>query len=74
MYIPNIEQAIIEELHRLTETQQAYLLGFIKSMLPEKDKDSSKLLRFAGLISQNDLNKMQLSIQEDCGNIDINEW
>ena len=73
-HISNIEQAILDAFRQLTETQQSYLLHFIKSMLPDRNEKSSNLARFAGIIDSSDLDNMRLSIQEDCGNIDLNEW
>lgn len=73
-HLTNIEEAILNELRRLTESQQAYLLGFIQSMLPRQEENSINLLRFAGSFDPQDLNDIQIAISEDCENIDLDEW
>ena len=72
--LTTVELAILHELRRLTDSQQEHLLGFIQSILPKPDTNSSNLLHFAGAFDTDDLNDMQSSISEDCGNIDIDEW
>jgi predicted nucleic acid-binding protein len=69
----NIQQAILEELQRLSEVQQAHLLHFIQSMLPN-NQPTSDLLRFAGAIDSGELQTMQSAIDTDCNKVDADEW
>jgi len=73
-HLTNIEEAILNELRRLTKSQQTYLLDFIQSLLPRQEENSLNLLRFAGSFEQQDLSEIQIAISEDCENIDIDEW
>ncbi len=72
--LTNIEEAILNELRRLTESQQTYLLDFIQAMLPREEENSLNLLHFAGSFDPQDLNDIQIAISEDCENIDLDEW
>jgi predicted nucleic acid-binding protein len=69
----NLQQAILEELQHLSEVQQANLLHFIQSMLPN-NQPTSNLLRFVGAIDSGELQMIQSAIDTDCNKIDADEW
>ena len=72
----SVEKEIINEIHKLGEDQQKEVLGFVRSLskfelvgVPGKN-----LLRFAGAINKDDLQKMAEVIQVDCERVDSDEW
>lgn len=73
---PLIEKQIINRLQLLEESQQLQVLDFATSLakkeptgIPGKD-----LLRFAGSISDSDLELMSYTIDRECRKIDFDEW
>lgn len=72
----SIEKEILNEIHKLGKGQQAEVLEFVRSLAkPEIEGVPGRtLLRFAGTIDREDLNKMTEAIQADCESIDPDEW
>jgi hypothetical protein len=71
----NAEYKIFTLLKELTDIQKIRLIDFLEAIVGENTKKSPKnLLKFAGIISQNDLKEIQQSISQDCNTIDENEW
>ena len=72
----SIEKAILAELHRLEVHQQREVLVFTRSLIhtPSQGAAGKNLLRFAGAIDQDDLQKMDRAINEDCEKIDPHEY
>jgi hypothetical protein len=72
----NTEIKILTLLKELTELQKLRLVDFLEAVLGQVSapKKPQNLLKFAGCISSSDLQLMQKSIDEDCNNIDEDEW
>jgi len=71
-----IKDKIISELESLSEEQQKKLLDYtlkLKFSMREP-KTGSKLINLSGAISKADLNVMKKAIEEDCEQVDLNEW
>ena len=72
----SVEKEILDEIHKLKKGQQAEVLEFVRSLArPDMEGVPGKtLLRFAGTIDREDLDKMAKAIQADCEGVDPNEW
>jgi len=67
---------VLKHLTILPVNLQEQVLEFVVK-LKNSDSDgisANKLIRYAGMISSEDLNIMSQVIQNDCGKIDLNEW
>jgi hypothetical protein len=71
-----MEREIIAQLEKLNLQQQLQVLNFAKSLagtvpvgVPGKE-----LLRFAGTLSHEEAKLMLEAIEEDCGQLNLNEW
>ena len=71
----SIAQEILDEIHKLGKGQQAEVLEFVRSLAKSEMEGvpGKTLLRFAGTIDREDLNKMTEAIQTDCESVDPNE-
>ncbi len=71
-----LKNRIISELDSLNQEQQKKLLDYVINLkLSEKKVTSGKsLVRFSGVISKEDLAVMEKAIEEDCEQVDLNEW
>lgn len=72
----SIEREIIVQLSKLPHEKQQQVLHFIRALtgggplgVPGKD-----LLRFAGVIAAGELQLMQQAIEEDCEQVNMDEW
>ena len=68
----SVENEILDEINKLEKGQQAEVLEFVRS-LAGSDMEGvlgKTLLRFAGTIEKEDLDKMAEAIQADCESID----
>ena len=67
----SVEKEILDEIHKLGKGQQTEVLEFVRSLAkPEMEGVPGKtLLRFAGTIDREDLDKMAEAIQADCENV-----
>ncbi|MCP4346915.1 MAG: hypothetical protein GY795_15480 [Desulfobacterales bacterium] len=65
-----------EQMATLPYDMQEQVLKFIKELKlsPKRGVTGRNLLKYAGLISSDDLQVMSEVIRTDCGRIDINEW
>lgn len=68
-----INKEIMKYLSSLGKAQQVKVLGFLKSLMKEKNA-SKDLLSFAGSITTGDLKQMEQIINDGCEHIDKNEW
>jgi hypothetical protein len=73
---PTLERELHQHLDRLSEDDQQQVLHLARTLagnrpagVPGKD-----LLRFAGLISREDLKEMKQAIDEECSRIDPDGW
>ena len=64
----SIAQEILDEIHKLGKGQQAEVLEFVRSLTRSAmaGVPGKTLLRFAGTIDREDLDKMTETIQADC--------
>lgn len=67
---------VVEHLKVMPQDLQLQVLEFIRSLTEPKIKGVSgqQLLRFAGAISADDIQLMREAIENDCGQVEINEW
>jgi hypothetical protein len=72
----SIATAVAEQISTLPETLQQKVLEFVQALkISERHGVHGKeLLRFAGTIPPDDLQLMQKAIDDDLGQVDINEW
>ena len=72
----SVEKEILDEIHKLGKGQQAEVLEFVRSLAKSEMEGASgkTLLRFAGTIDREDLDKMAEAIQADCESVDPDEW
>jgi hypothetical protein len=71
-----LKKEILKQIDTLSFDLQRKVLEFIYTLnnkLP-KGVAGKKLLRFAGSISQDDLQAMKEAIENGCEQIDVHEW
>ncbi|MCC5635322.1 hypothetical protein LC593_05545 [Nostoc sp. CHAB 5844] len=75
MNIPIIDE-VVEQLKVMPQHLQWQVLEFVRALVKTKVRGTSgqQLLRFAGSIPPNDLQLMREAIEQDCEQIDVNEW
>ncbi|WP_353929936.1 hypothetical protein WJM97_16760 [Okeanomitos corallinicola TIOX110] len=72
-----IIKQIIAQLKTMPENLQYQVLKFARDLTNEtqiQGVSGKELLHFAGAISPDDLALMNTAIQEDCGQVDADEW
>ncbi len=67
---------VLKHLTILPVNLQEQVLAFVVKLQDSgfHGISGNKLIRYAGMISPDDLNVMSQVIENDCGRIDINEW
>ena len=67
----SVEKEILDEIHKLGKGQQAKVLEFVRSLAKSEMEGvpGKTLLRFAGTIDREDLDKMAETIQADCESV-----
>ena len=73
---PSIIDEVFERLKVMPQSLQQ-VLQFTRALADStnvKGVSGSQLLRFAGTIPLDDLNLMSEAINQDCEQVDINEW
>ncbi len=75
MSISVIDQ-VVEQLRAMPQPLQWEVLEFARTLISSKVQGVSgqALLRFAGTIPIDDLQLMQEAINQDCEQVDLNEW
>ena len=68
-----IKNSLIAQVDKLPYDLQLRVLDFAKSLMP-RGVSGKSLLRFEGVISDDDLRLMSKAIEENCERIDVNEW
>jgi hypothetical protein len=68
-----IEQQLLEVVRKLNEGEQQQVLAYAQALSFERKVSGRSLLRFAGAIPLDDLERMENAI-EDCEKIDPDEW
>ena len=71
-----IVTAVAEQVSTLPESLQQKVLEFVQALKTSERRGvhGKELLRFAGTISPDDLQIMQKVIDDDLGQVDVNEW
>lgn len=70
----DLDQALLQAIHRLDQQQKQHLLAFIEVMVPPEDKSApSHVLKLSGTFPKEDLREMQQIIEEG-DKIDYDEW
>lgn len=72
----SVEKEILDEINKLEKGQQAEVLEFVRSFAKSgmEGVPGKTLLRFAGTIEKEDLDKMAEAIQADCESVEPHEW
>ena len=70
----SIQKEILEQLDKLHIEQQRQVLDFARAMAGPVGKPGKELLRFAGDIDIEDLRLMSQAIEQDCEQVNIDEW
>lgn len=75
MGISIIDQ-VIEQLRAMPQPLQWQVLEFARTLVASKIQGvpGQQLLQFAGAIPSDDLQLMQEAIEQDCEQVDLNEW
>jgi hypothetical protein len=71
-----LETEIQEQLSQLPLEQQRQVLEFARALVTARVRGvpGHTLLRFAGLMADDDLALMKQAIEEDCEQVQLNEW
>ena len=69
----SLKDNLIDQIEKLPYDLQLRVLDFAKSLIP-KEVEGKSLLPFAGVISEDDLQRMSDAIEENCEKVDIHEW
>lgn len=75
MNIPIIDE-VFEQLKVMPQHLQWQVLEFVRTLVKAEVRGTpgSQLLCFAGSIPIDDLQLMREAIEQDCEQVDINEW
>lgn len=68
-----LREDLIAEIEKLPYELQLRVLDFTKSLVPKGAKGKD-LLRFEGIISDDDLHTMSDAIEDGCDRVDAGEW
>ena len=71
-----IIEKVIEQLRTLPDELQMRVLEFTRTLTPSAPHGvpGKQLLRFAGAIPPNDVQRMREAIEQGCERIDADEW
>ncbi|MCY7277340.1 MAG: hypothetical protein LH702_27315 [Phormidesmis sp. CAN_BIN44] len=72
----SIRDKVVEQLSRMPQSLQKQVLEFAKTLTDStvQGVPGSQLLRFAGTIPLDDIALMHEAIEQDCEQVDANEW
>lgn len=74
----SIIEKVVKELKTLPQPLQWKVLNFARTLVQGHSKikgvSGQEILRFAGVISSDDLQLMKEAIEQDCQKVDLNEW
>ncbi len=75
MNIPIIEE-VVEQLKVMPQHLQWQVLEFVRALVKAEVRGTpgQQLLRFAGSIPADDLQLMRAAIEQDCEQVDVDEW
>ena len=71
-----IKTRVIEQLETLPENLQQQVLEFVQALqtLARRGVPGKQLLQFAGAIPLDDLELMRQAIEQECEQVDADEW
>jgi hypothetical protein len=72
----SIIDEVIEQLRTMPQDLQWQVLVFARTLVKAQNQGTpgQQLLRFAGSIPVDDLQLMREAIEQDCEQVDLNEW
>ncbi|HJQ67458.1 MAG TPA: hypothetical protein VKA70_00690 [Blastocatellia bacterium] len=70
----SLQKEILDHLNKLPIEQQRQVLDFTRTLAKPVGKQGKELLHFAGGIDPEDLKLMSQAIEQDCEQINSNEW
>jgi hypothetical protein len=75
MNIPIIDE-VVEQLKVMPHHLQWRVLEFVRALSKTEVRGTpgQQLLRFSGSIPSDDLQLMREAIEQDCEQVDVNEW
>jgi len=71
-----LEQEVAEQLSTLDDARQRQVLDFARSLAETVSSGTpgTDLTRFSGAISQDDLDRITVAIEQGCEQVDIHGW
>jgi hypothetical protein len=71
-----IADEVVEQLRGMPQPLQRQVLEFVRTLMKGEVRGTpgQQLLRFAGSIPPDDLQLMREAIEQDCEQVDIDEW
>lgn len=70
----SIQREIINQLDKLPIEQQIQVLDFARTLAGPVGRPGKELLNFAGGITPDDLSLMNQTIEQDCEQVNDNDW
>ncbi len=72
----NITIQVVQQLETLPENLQRQVLEFVQALqvLARRGVPGKQLLQFAGSIPSHDLELMRQAIDQECEQVDLDEW
>ena len=72
----SVTDQVVAQLAILPPPLQQQVLQFACQLgqAKQKGQPGSNLIKFAGLIPSDDLRLMKKAIEQDCGQVDLDEW
>ena len=76
MNTPVLTETIMNQVQDLPESMQHQVLSFIQSLKASSRQGvpGKEITKFAGAIPQPDIAAIKKAIEEDCEQVDWNEW
>jgi hypothetical protein len=70
----SLQKEILAQLDKLHIEQQRQVLDFARTLAGPVGQPGKELLHFAGDINLEDLKLMSQAIEQDCEQVNVNEW
>jgi hypothetical protein len=70
----SLQEEILDQLDKLPIEQQIQVLDFARTLAKPVGKPGKDLLYFAGGINPDDLSLMAQAIEQDCEQVNANDW
>lgn len=69
-----IKREIVRQLDHMSPELQIRVLDFAQALVQPKGVPGKQLLRFAGVLKEEDVHFMTQAIEEGCEQVEISEW